>query len=191
MKELQQGAARKSAGHSYSCLQDLLSDHGRNAPDREAILAPGRLPMTYGALWTQANDVVRGLRGIGVGRTDRVAVVLPDGAEAAVAMITVAAGAVCVPLNPGFTDDEYQRYFAELHLAALLTRADLNSASRRVAHILGIPVIDLSMRPNEGAGAFSIVGQAPKRVVDDEFASSADDAFILLTSGTTPSPKKV
>lgn len=147
--------------------------------------------MTYGALWMQVNDVVRGLRSAGVGRTDRVAVVLPDGPEAAVAMIAVAAGSVCVPLNPGFTDDEYQRYFGELHLAALLTRADLNSASRRVAQIMGIPVIDLSTRPNEGAGVFSIVGQAPQRVLDDEFASSGDDAFILLTSGSTSRPKTV
>ena len=45
---------------------------------------------------------------------DRVAVVLPNGPEAAVAMIAVAAGAVCVPLNPGFTADECQRYFGEL-----------------------------------------------------------------------------
>jgi acyl-CoA synthetase (AMP-forming)/AMP-acid ligase II/acyl carrier protein len=191
IKQLQHGTPRKSARRSsFSCLQHLLSDHGRNAPDRHAILAPGRLPMTYGMLWMQANDVVCGLRSIGVGRTDRVAVVLPDGPEAAVAMIAVAAGAVCVPLNPGFTDDEYQRYFGELHLAALLTRADLNSASRRVAHILGIPVIDLSTLPNEGAGAFSIVGKAPRRVADD-FASGADDAFILLTSGTTSRPKTV
>ncbi|WP_311966800.1 AMP-binding protein [Bradyrhizobium australiense] len=160
-------------------------------PDRYAILASGRLPMTYGALWTQANDVIRGLRSIGVGRTDRVAVVLPDGPEAAVAMITVAAGAVCVPLNSGFTYDEYQHYFGELHLAALLTHADLDSASRRVAHILGIPIINISMRPNDGAGAFSIVGQAPQRAVDDELASSADDAFILLTSGSTSRPKTV
>ena len=192
VKQLQHGTARKSARRPpFSCLQDLLSDYGRNAPDRYAILAPGRLPMTYGALWMQANDVVRGLRSIGVGRTDRVAVVLPDGPEAAVAMIAVAAGAVCVPLNPGFTYDEYQRYFGELHLAALLTRADLNSASRRVAHILGIPIIDISTRPNEGAGAFWIVDQAPQRVGDDEFASSADDAFILLTSGSTSRPKTV
>ena len=147
--------------------------------------------MTYGALCMQASDVVRGLRSMGVARTDRVAVVLPDGPEAAVAMVAVAAGAVCVPLNPGFTYDEYQRYFGELHLSALLTCASLNSASRRVASFLGIPVIDVSMRPNDGAGAFSIVGLAPQRVVDDEFGSSADDAFILLTSGSTSRPKTV
>ena len=102
----------------------------KTRPDRDAILAPGRPPMTYGALWAQANDIVRELRSVGVGRSDRVAVVLPDGPEAAVAMIAVAAGAVCVPLNPGFTADEWQRYFGELQVAALLTRADIDSASR-------------------------------------------------------------
>jgi acyl-CoA synthetase (AMP-forming)/AMP-acid ligase II/acyl carrier protein len=192
VKKLQHKTARKSARTpTFACLRDLLSHYGRNAPNRRAILAPGRLPMTYDTLWLQTRDVVRGLRSLGVGRTDRVAVVLPDGPEAAVAMVAVAAGAVCVPLNPAFTEDEYRRYFGELHLAALLTRADLNSASRRVAHILGIPVIDVSARQSEAAGAFSIVGQARERAADDEFASGADDAFMLLTSGSTSQPKTV
>ena len=192
IRQLHHGAARKSAGRrSFSCLQDLLSHYGRTAPDRDAILAPGRHPMKYGALWMQTSDIVRALRNIGVGRTDRVAVVLPDGAEAAVAMLAVAAGAVCVPLNPGFTDDEYRRYFGELRLAALLTHADSNSASRRAAHTLGIPVIEIVTRPHDGAGAFSVVGEAPHRAVDDEFASGADDAFMLLTSGSTSWPKTV
>lgn len=192
VKKSQHKTARKSAGTpSFACLHDLLSHYGRNAPDRRAILAPGRLPMTYGALWLQTRDVVRGLRSLGVGRTDRVAVVLPDGPEAAVAMVAVAAGAVCVPLNPGFTDDEYQRYFGELHLAALLTHAYSNSASRRAAHTLGIPVIEVVTRPHDGAGAFNIVGQAPQRAADEEFASGADDAFMLLTSGSTSRPKTV
>ena len=104
VKKFQHKTARKSAGtHCFACLHDLLSHHGRNAPDRHAFLASGRLPMTYDGLWLQTRDVVRGLRSVGVGRTDRVAVVLPDGPEAAVAMVAVAAGAVCVPLNPAFT----------------------------------------------------------------------------------------
>ena len=74
--------------------------------------------MTYGALWV-AGELLRfaRLRSLGVGRNDRVAVVLPNGPEAAVAMIAVAAGAVCVPLNPGFTADEWQRYFGDLRIA--------------------------------------------------------------------------
>jgi acyl-CoA synthetase (AMP-forming)/AMP-acid ligase II/acyl carrier protein len=191
-KELKDKTARKSIStSSFACLPDLLFHYGQNAPDRCAILAPGRLPMTYGALLLQTHDVVRGLRSFGVGRTDRVAVVLTDGPQAAVAMVTVAAGAVCVPLNPGFTLDEYERYFGELHLAALLTHADPTSASRCAALTLGIPIIEMETGPHDAAGAFDIVGQVPRRAPDDEFASCADDAFILLTSGSTSRPKTV
>ena len=134
VKKLQHKAGHNSARlPSFACLPDLLSYYAGNAPHRRAILAPGRLPMTYDALWSQTREVVRELRSLGVGRTDRIAVVLPDGPEAAVAMIALAAGAVCVPLNPGFTYDEYQRYFGELRLAALLTNAHSNSPSRRAA----------------------------------------------------------
>ncbi len=192
IKQLQhEPAGQKAGSRAFSCLQDLLACYGRTAPGRNAILAPGRPPVTYGALCARVNDVVRGLRSLGVGRSDRVAVVLPNGPEAAVAMIAVAAGAVCVPLNPGFTADEWQRYFGDLRVSALLTRADMDSASRGVAHTLGIPVIDLSPRPSEGPGAFSVVGSATRHTVDGELASSADDAFILLTSGTSSRPKMV
>ncbi|WOH63594.1 AMP-binding protein [Bradyrhizobium sp. BWA-3-5] len=192
VKKLQHKAGHNSARlPSFACLPDLLSYYAGNAPHRRAILAPGCLPMTYDALWSQTREVVRGLRSLGVGRTDRVAVVLPDGPEAAVAMIALAAGAVCVPLNPGFTYDEYQRYFGELRLAALLTNAHSNSPSRRAAQASGIPVIEVVPRLHEGAGAFSIVGQASRRAKADEFASGADDAFILLTSGSTSRPKTV
>jgi acyl-CoA synthetase (AMP-forming)/AMP-acid ligase II/NRPS condensation-like uncharacterized protein/acyl carrier protein len=131
------------------------------------------------------------LRSLGLGRNDRVAVVLPNGPEAAVAMIAVAIGAVCVPLNPDFTADEWRRYFGDLRVSALLTRPDMVSASRAVAHTLGIPIIDLWPRPSEGASAFSIAGPATRRTVGLEMAQSADDAFILVTSGTTSRPKMV
>jgi acyl-CoA synthetase (AMP-forming)/AMP-acid ligase II len=142
-------------------------------------------------LWKQACEVVRALRNLGIGRTDRVAVVLPAGPEAAVAMVAVAAGSVCVPLNPGFTEDEYRRYFGELRLMALLTSANANSASRRVAQAMGITVIDILARTNRGAGLFRIAGQRPSRSGHEEFASHTDDAFILLTSGSTSRPKTV
>jgi hypothetical protein len=56
---------------SFSCIQDILLHYERNAPDRPAILARGRPPMTFGGLWIQANDIIRLLRGIGLDRSDR------------------------------------------------------------------------------------------------------------------------
>ena len=184
-------AGNEAGGRVFSRLDDLLAYYGRMAPDRSAILAPNRAPVTYGALRARANDAVRALRTLGVGPSDRVAVVLPNGPDTAVAMIAVATGAVCVPLNPAFIADEWQRYLADLRISALLTCADVDSASRRVAHTLGIPVIDLSPRPNEGPGAFSLFGSAPPRAIGSGLEPGAHDAFVLLTSGSTAQPKMV
>jgi acyl-CoA synthetase (AMP-forming)/AMP-acid ligase II/acyl carrier protein len=175
----------------FRCLRDLLAYHGRTAADRDAILAPGRSPITYGALWAAAENTLRRLRSAGVGRTDRVAVALPDGPEAAVTIISVAAGATCVPLNPGFTVEECQRYFAELGVAALSTRCDINSASRTAALALGILVVDLPTTPSAAFTTANITGGVRCRISDDDFASAADDALILLTSGSTSRPKMV
>jgi acyl-CoA synthetase (AMP-forming)/AMP-acid ligase II len=180
--------AGKAEHRVFACLGDLLAHYGRISPDRPAILAPGRTELTYGALWARTNEIVRKLRDFGIGGSDRVAVVLPGGPEAAVATIAVAAGAVCVPLNPGFAAEEWRRYFGDLRVAALLTRFDLDSASRGVAYSLGIPVIDLSPRPGKGLGAFDLVCPAARRAVVGELATGADDAFILLTSGSSAQP---
>ena len=61
----------------FPAFPEMLSYHARAAPDRTAILAPGHPQLTYGALWRSTKNVVHGLRRMGVGRTDRVAVVLP------------------------------------------------------------------------------------------------------------------
>ena len=191
-EELRRERASKGGGSLvFSCLEDILAHHGRTGPDRYAILAPGRVPITYRAMWAYAKDTVRTLRSIGVGRNDRVAVALPDGPEAAAAIVSVAAGAVCAPLNPSFTADEWQRYFVELRAAALVTHPAIDSASRAAAIALGIPVLDLSASPRPAPGLLSMAGPAMGRVSDDDFGSATDDAFILLTSGTTSRPKTI
>ena len=62
--------------------------HGhRQAP---AILAPGRRPLTFNGLNDQIEEAARRLRSLGVARRDRVAIVLPNGPEAAAALFAVA-----------------------------------------------------------------------------------------------------
>ena len=181
----------KAEHRVFSCIGDLLAHHGRHSPASAAILAPGGVALTYDAFWTGMNEIVGQLREFGIGRGDRVAVVLQTGAEAAVATIAVAAGAVCVPLHPGFAAEEWRRYFADLRVAGLLTRSDVDSASRSVAYSLGIPVIDLAPSRDQGPGAFKLVCPTPRPAVIGDLATGADDAFMLLTSGTTSRPKLV
>jgi amino acid adenylation domain-containing protein len=182
--------AGKGAGSQiFSSLANLVDFHARTAPGGVAVLAPGHAPVSYAELAQRTFTTVTQLRRLGIAATDRVAVVMPRGAEHGLALLAVAAAATCIPVNPDYMADELRRYFAELELAALVTRADMKSASREVAHEIGIAVIDLV--PSGGLGAFELVGAAVGPAVAQGPTGSDDDAFIMLTSGTAARPKMV
>ena len=126
------------------CLPHLLEHQARRSPDAPAILAPGRTPLTYGRLFQHIEEMERRLRAMGIGRHDRIVIVLPNGPELAVAILTVAASAACAPLNPAYGADELERYFADLQPRALIAQAGCDCPSRRVALSRGVRVIELS-----------------------------------------------
>ncbi len=86
-------------------LHDLISTHPADAP---AIGAPDRGWLTYGGLRDLAASVAASLHGAGIGRGDRVAIVLPNGPEMATAFFTIAQAATTAPLNPAYRQEEYR-----------------------------------------------------------------------------------
>jgi amino acid adenylation domain-containing protein len=189
---IEQGPAGSGARHVFSSIEDMIAHYGRTTPRRKAILALGQPPLTYGALRARINEIVLGLRQLGIGRRDRIAVLMPSGPENAIGVVAAAAGAVCVPLNPKFTADECRRYFPDLRLAAVLTLPGMSAPGLDVAEALGIPVIELAPLPGEGLGAFDLKSSRPRRPrLDEPAATGDDDAIILLTSGSTSRPKSV
>ena len=196
LSDITSGAGEGSDGGSaetkiFAHIGGLLDFYARKTPAAPALLAPSRPPLTYAALGARTLDLVRTLRGLGIAPADRIAVALPRGADSALAMIAIASAGACVPVNPDLTADELQRYFSELKLTALVTRADMNSPSRDVARALDIAVIDFVPGPKDDLGGCAFKGP----VVGPASASGAslgdDDAFILLTSGTAARPKMV
>jgi amino acid adenylation domain-containing protein len=189
---LPQAVASTGAGDQiFSSIANLVDFHARTAPGAVAVLAPGHVPVSYAELAQRTLATVAQLRRLGIAATDRIAVVMPRGAEHGLALLAVAAAATCIPVNPDYTADELKRYFAELKLATLVTRADMKSASREVARELGIAIIDLVPSASEGLGAFELVGEAIGPAVTQGPAGRDDDAFVLLTSGTAARPKMV
>jgi acyl-CoA synthetase (AMP-forming)/AMP-acid ligase II len=100
------------------------------AADAPAILAPGRPPLSYAGLRAQVEQTVERLNGLGIGRRDRVAIVLPNGPEMAAAFLAVAAGATTAPLNPVYRAEEFDFYLSDLGAKALLVEAGSESHRR-------------------------------------------------------------
>ena len=164
------------------------------APDAVAISTPGGVPLTYRALRTLAADTVAALNAKGIGRGDRVAIVLDNGPEMAAAFMCVAAGATAAPLNPAYRADEFEFYLSDLNARILIIERDKTSPVVDVANKLGVPIVRLAATPEEGAGSFALVfpdAFGTARASSSGPATSEDIALVLHTSGTTSRPKIV
>ncbi|HVJ93472.1 MAG TPA: acyl--CoA ligase, partial [Labilithrix sp.] len=154
--------------------------------------APGRRPATYGDIGRVMEQTHALLRKAGIGRTDRVAIVLPNGPEIASCFVAVASAAACAPLNPAYTADELDYYLADLRPRAIvLSRTDC--AARQVAKKRGLAIFTLDVGPEFPAGVFRLEAETPfAGTTSTDGPLGADDVALLLhTSGTTSRPKLV
>jgi acyl-CoA synthetase (AMP-forming)/AMP-acid ligase II len=108
------------------------------------------------ALRTLAGEVAAALHGAGVGRGDRVAIVLPNGPEMAAAFVTVAQVATTCPLNPAYKEDEFAFYLEDLKAKAIILMEGEDGPAFAAAEGLGLNVIRLVPDADGPAGAFSL-----------------------------------
>jgi acyl-CoA synthetase (AMP-forming)/AMP-acid ligase II/acetyltransferase-like isoleucine patch superfamily enzyme len=184
---------RKGYGQpNATTLYQLLNQRADAAPEAPAILAPQRRPLTYSGLGRQVRQTVGALRGFGLQRNDRVAVVLPNGPEMAVSFLAITAGVTCAPLNPAYRLNEFDFYLSDLNAKALILPQEMKSPAREAAEKRGLPVIELRPDLTAEAGIFELSGKLDAPLADDhDFATSEDIALVLHTSGTTSRPKIV
>jgi len=178
---------RSSTG---TTIPALLEQNAAHFGARAALLCDGKEPLVHAQLHELAAATVPALNRLGVGRRDRVALVLPQGPELAAAFLAVASGAVAAPLNPAGTAGDFLFYLKDLQARALLVPAGGDSPARAAAASLGVRVIEL-VAGTGGAGGFHLAGAPRALEAPPGFAAADEAALVLHTSGTTARPKLV
>ena len=156
-------------------------------PDAPAIIEPAGPTLSFAQLRQQVSHIAGQLNALGIGRNDRVAIVLPNGPEAAVAFLAVAACATAAPLNPAYREDEFRFYMDDLRAKALVTLPDDASAAHAAA---GNEVLRIELAGQPGSYTLTCDGSAPAPATP-VYAQPDDVALVLHTSGTTARPKIV
>ncbi|WP_415776528.1 acyl--CoA ligase [Sneathiella sp. HT1-7] len=169
-------------------MLDLINS---GAGEDAAIGAPGRPSLTYAGLNELSANVIERLNSLGIGRGDRVAIVLPNGPEMASAFVTVASAATTAPLNPDYKAEEFEFYLDDLKAKALIVEKGSTSPAVNVAKKLGVMVIELTVPEKAAAGSFQLAGDPIGNATSPGPAKADDIALILHTSGTTSRPKIV
>ena len=163
-------------------LCKLIEGHALADSSRIAVEAPGRVPMTYGRLFAHMKEVGRSLRSFGLGRDDRIAIVLPNGPDLATAFLCVSAVATSAPLNPAYREEEFDYYLTDLNVKALIVESGTDSPAAAAAFQRGIPVITLCPAPGAEAGVFNLEGKERHTPGELDFAEPRDTALLLNES---------
>src|SRR5262249_38238781 len=158
-------------------------------PDAFALLAAGRRPLTYVRLYDEILEQARLLRAIGIGKEDRVALLLPNGPEAALSFLSTSAISACAPLNPIFMQYALDASHSLIKHKLLYSSPDLDVEKRALAGKRGIRIVTAAPALDREAGLFTLSVAETARRGSDVMPEPDDLALILHTSGTTSRPK--
>lgn len=179
----------------YNIGVDVCDRWAAREPERVAILDVGPngvvTPLTYRAMREASNRLVNVLVAQGVGRGDRVAILLPQGATVPIAHVAVyKMGAVALPLAALFGVDALGYRLRDAGAAALVTNAA--GLAKVMAIRADLPDLKTVISTDGADGGALGFAEALERTSAD-FApidTAADDpALIIYTSGTTGQAK--
>jgi acyl-CoA synthetase (AMP-forming)/AMP-acid ligase II len=178
---------------NFEGIYTALAYYANVSPDNIAITAPGRPGINYKTLKQQVEALSVILNSIDYKKKPRIAIIMPNGPEMALAFLATSSFATAAPLNPQYQAADLRFYLSDLNADALLIHSESNSSAREVAKEMNLPIFEAIFDAQKPAGIFSLSSQTPLNTQGEipAFAQAQDIALLLHTSGTTSRPKLV
>jgi long-chain acyl-CoA synthetase len=181
----------------------ILEQSAARFPDRVAIRFVNHENLSeiesisYGKLWERAKSLAAGLRGLGVKKGDRVAVLLPNSPAIIISYYGIwMAGASITPCNAMARDKEIAYQLKDSGAKTLIVADTLYDVAAPVADKLGVKIILAPVDEGPGKSAVSsavqfqeLVSSGKDRPSDFTIDPARDMAVLLYTGGTTGEPK--
>ena len=174
-------------------LYDVLAKGNADYPDRIALVFRDT-NLTYGQLTAMVNRFAGALTSEGIGKGDRIAILLPNVPPFTIAYYGAAAiGAIAVPANPLLKAPELVHIWGDADVKLVVTLPQLLDSAGKAASELGIrQVICVGPRDAvpEGVRTFDeFMAQGSVAAPQAPTLAPTDPAVFIYTSGTTGKPK--
>ena len=171
--------------------------------DETAVKKPGHiaaklddLELTYGQLAAMARKTANLLRSLGVAKGDKVAMMIPNTPHFPIIYYGILqCGAVVVPVNVLFQEDEIRHYLADSDAKVFLVFKMFEEQGRKAfekvegcGHLLVVSTPGDTSQPEVGENFMRLMAGA-EDTFDTVQTMPDDTAVVLYTSGTTGAPK--
>lgn len=166
-------------------IRGLIDAVARCKPQATALVGLDGSSLTYAALLDRIDRAGAALRAQRVGPDDRVAVIMPEGLEAAATLLAIASNAIACPFNPAYKAAEFASLLASFDVRTLVLDPSRIPVSGFVQHDRRLRLIDVATL----SGLEQFDGFDASR--DSIERERGEVAILLHTSGTTSRPKLV
>jgi acyl-CoA synthetase (AMP-forming)/AMP-acid ligase II len=178
-------AERLVLPHVVETLPAAVAWWAERTPDAPALQTLGQDPLSYRELWERINQFGAALRRHGIGRENRVALVLGGGLEATIALVGCMCSCVAAPFSALVGPDQLRRDVGRLDVRLCLFDGD--GASVVDDARLRIPVAAIAALTGLG-----FQGPEELSAPGDECATEPEQVMLIAhTSGATAAPKRV
>lgn len=180
---------------NYNIAADVVDRHAAAAPDAAALICETEAGAvsTYSFRHVQglANRCANMLRAHGIARGERVAILLSQQIETAIAHVAAwKLGAISIPLFTAFGQDALQFRLADSGAKALVTDlANYPKVAGLRGSLPGLRRLFIVDGEESSAPSFWSEIEKASESFSNEATAADDPAFLVYTSGTTGQPK--
>ncbi len=186
-------------GHHTLLVRDFLELSAARLPAKTALVCDGRR-LSYAELDAMANQVANALIALGVKRSDRVAVYLPNSVETVATLFAILkAGAVFVVINPTTKRDKLLYILNNCRATALIAEQRFDLEGIAPGPTSAVPSLRGCIRCGSGPSSPASPTNLSFAEALERFPAKPlprnnldlDLACLIYTSGTTGDPKGV
>jgi long-chain acyl-CoA synthetase len=170
-------------------VRDLfLSTVGRHSA-RIAVVE-GEKRVNYGTLDLMVRTLSSFLLSRGIKHGDKVGLLLPNSIEFITSFFSIASiGAISVPINIAYKEDEIRFYVSHSHVKVLITDERLKSVAEKVTTGAGASIVVIKGNETDLLFSQTVYNRGSSRTTPT--ISPSDEAIYLYSTGSTGEPKRV